>query len=74
MSDLIMAAVELDVTQLRDLVAAKMALELRGKSTQEMRDWYEFTEDEIGFTEDELKRNEWEEEEARHAFGDNWKD
>ena len=49
-----------------------MALELRGKSTQEMRDWYEFTEDEIGFTADELERNKWEEEEAKHAFGEKW--
>ena len=72
MSDLIMSAIELDITLLRDIVAAKMALELRGKSTQEMREWYEFTEEEISFTPEELERNKWEEEEAKHAFGEKW--
>ena len=72
LSDLIMASIELSIDSLRDLTAAKMALELRGKSTEEMREWYEWTEDEIGFTPEEEERNVWEQTEAKEAYGNKW--
>ena len=45
-----MAAIDLELDSIRDLIGAKIALILRGMSVQEVRDWYEFTPEEIGFT------------------------
>ena len=50
LSDLMMAAIDLELDSIRDLIGAKIALILRGKTVQEVRDWYEFTPEEIGFT------------------------
>ena len=72
LSDLMMAAIDLELDSIRDLIGAKIALILRGMSVQEVRDWYEFTPEEIGFTQEEEELNKEELEAAKAAYGDQW--
>ena len=72
LSDLMMAAIDLELDTLRELIGAKVCLEIRGMTVQQIREYYEFTPEEIGFTEEEEALNMEELECAKLAYGDKW--
>ena len=72
LSDLMMAAIDLELDTLRELIGAKVCLEIRGMTVQQIRDYYEFTPEEIGFTPEEEELNMEELECAKLAYGDKW--
>ena len=72
LSDLMMAAIDLELDSLRELIGAKVCLEIRGMTVHQIREYYEFTPEEIGFTEEEEALNMEELECAKKAYGDKW--
>ena len=67
-----MAAIDLEIDSLRELLGAKVCLEIRGMTLDQIREYYEFTPEEIGFTPEEDELNREEIECAKKAYGDKW--